>query len=724
MKRIAVFVSGEGTNFQALLNAHKAGRLGGEIALLVSSRAGAGAVARAKKAGVRTEIVTLRDFAGSAGMDAKLCALCRENKIDLVCLAGYMLKLGPKLLKAYSGAILNVHPALLPAFGGKGMYGMHVHRAVLESGAKISGCTVHFVTSDYDSGPVALQETVPVLDGDTPETLAARVLAREHQIFPKAVALFCAGRLKLKGSRVETLPEKIEPGKVKRALLSVSDKTGLAEFAKGLSDIGVELVSTSGTAKFLAEAGVPVRPLETLTGFPEILGGRVKTLHPMVHGGILLRRSDPAQIAEAARFGLEPIDMLVVNLYPFSRTLAKHKSAFEPEVIEDIDIGGVALIRAGSKNHEDVAVLTEPADYPAALEELRANAGALSSATRRRLAVKGFAHTAAYDGAIAAGLATAESGGEFPEAVTIPLRRVQAMRYGENPHQKAALYSSDGKPSFEQLHGKELSFNNILDSAGSWDAVLDFQEPAVVIFKHVTPCGAAVGSTLEEAFERARDCDPLSAFGGEIAVNRKVTPKLAEMISSFFAEIVTAPDFDPEALKILAQKKNIRLLRRDPAQKRALVIRSAGSEVLLSEPDAQISGGEWKIAAKRTPSPEELRALKFAWTACKHVRSNAIVLADEYQTVGIGAGQMSRVDAVKLAGMKLSQYMERKPKPQTLVMASDAFFPFRDSVDEAAKLGVTAIVQPGGSQRDAESIQAADERGIALLFTGMRHFRH
>ncbi|MFA5160984.1 MAG: bifunctional phosphoribosylaminoimidazolecarboxamide formyltransferase/IMP cyclohydrolase [Elusimicrobiales bacterium] len=715
--KIAVLASGGGTTFQALYDAQKAGSLGGgEIVLVISSRPDAGVAARAKAAGVRAETADPKD-------DALLCRLCAEAGVRLVCMAGYMHKLGPEMLKRYAGAVLNIHPALLPAFGGKGMYGRHVHEAVIASGAKFSGCTVHFADGNYDAGPVALQQAVAVAEDDTAETLSEKVRAAERILYPRAVRLFCQGRLKISGGKVSVLPEKTEAGKIRRALISVYDKTGLAEFAKGLDGLGVEIISTSGTAKFLSENGVPVRMLETLTGFPEILGGRVKTLHPMVHGAILMRRGDAGQVAQAQVHGIEPIDMLVVNLYPFAQTLAGHSSVHEQEVIEQIDIGGVALIRAGSKNYEDVAVLTEPADYPSVLEEMQ-KSSALSADTKRRLAARGFAHTAAYDGDISGAFARAQAGGGPPQTLNLNLKLAQPMRYGENPHQQAALYSPDGKLSFEQLHGKELSYNNILDAHGSWEAVCDFGQTAAVIFKHITPCGAATGATAEEAFSRAWECDPLSAFGGVIAFNCKVSPKAAEMVNSFFVEIIIAPDYEDAALDILRAKKNIRILSRAAGKNSGWVIRSAGREILAGEADSAVSAGQWKQASKRAPSGEEMRALEFAWIVCKHVRSNAIALCAPDRTVGIGAGQMSRVDAVKTAEMKFSQYLAKNPRPKTLVLASDAFFPFRDAVDEAARLGASAIVQPGGSQRDAESIQAADERGLAMMFTGMRHFRH
>lgn len=729
MEKIAVFASGEGTNLQALLDACADGRIRGEIVLVASNNPDGGALKRAARAGVETFVCSLNERETADEHCALLVHECKKRGVTLICLAGFMLKLKPPLLKAYPNRILNIHPALLPSFGGLGMYGMKVHEAVLAAGVKISGATVHVVDEEYDRGPILLQSAVPVLDGDTPQTLAARVRAQEHWIYPKAVSLLCEGRLKLDGgrARIAASPTDASP-RVKRALLSVSDKTGVVEFARGLHELGVELVSTSGTAKAIAEAGVPVRPLDTMTGFPEILDGRVKTLHPHVHGAILLRRKDPKQAREAELFGIEPIDLVVVNLYPFAKTVAAAKSPFDQDVIEQIDIGGVALIRAAAKNFEDVAVLTSPADYGATLAELAAAQGRLDGATRRKLALAAFRHTADYDGMIAkawCGEASAEKCAEqFPPVLNPRLGKVQDLRYGENPHQKAALYANENGSSFTQLHGKELSYNNLLDAAGTWDAVSDFEAPAAVVFKHVTPAGIAVGDTIDQAFDRAWACDPLSAFGGVLAFNRPVNRAIAQALSQRFVEVLTAPGYDPEALELLKKKPNVRLLVRTKPPTKALQLRSIGDEVLVTEPDRAVAGPDWRSVAKRAPTPDEEKALRFAWAAAKHVKSNAIVLAGPEQTVGLGAGQMSRVDSVHMSGVKYKLWLRDNPAPKALVLASDAFFPFRDGIDAAALLGISAIVSPGGSVKDPEVLAAADEHNLAMIFTGMRHFRH
>ena len=721
MKNIVVFASGEGTNLQALIDAAEGGRIKGKIALVVSSRRDAGALERAEKAGIPTEIACPKDFA-PGNYDDHLASLCRGCGADLVCLAGFMLKLGPKMLSEFKDRIINVHPALLPGFGGKGFYGMKVHEAVIESGARVSGATVHFVDENYDCGPIIIQQPVPVLPGDTPEALAKRVNEAELSIYPKAAALFCAGLLTVKGRRVEISGPAPETGKVRRALLSVSDKGGAAEFAKALAAEGVEIVSTSGTYKLLKEAGVPVRALETLTGFPEMLDGRVKTLHPAVHGGILYRRDNPAHAETVFNFGIEPIDMVVVNLYPFSET-AKKSAPWSEELIENIDIGGVALLRAAAKNYLSVAVLTSPADYGPALAAMRAGSGAIPVGLKKELAAKAFAHTAAYDGAIAGELSKAEPGC-FPAALEVTLKKIHDLRYGENPHQVCALYSRKDKLPFAQLQGKELSYNNILDAYGTWQAVREFEKPAAVIFKHVTPCGLGTGQDIAEAFERAWSGDPVSAFGGIIALNRRLDGRIADFLAKKFVEVICAPEYDERALELFAKKPNLRLLKWDSFPADNLVLRSVGDEVLVSSDDKLLLGDKWEVPTRRKPTREEEEALRFAWAAAKYVRSNAIVLADTCRTVGIGAGQMSRLDSVFMAGHKLEAFLKDNPRPPTLVMASDAFFPFPDALEEGVKLGATAVIQPGGSVKDREVIEVADRLGVAMVLTGIRHFRH
>lgn len=518
---------------------------------------------------------------------------------------------------------------------------------------------------------------------------------------------------------------------VRRALLSVTDKTGLVEFAKTLNELGVELVSTGGTAKALRDAGLPVKDISELTGFPEMLGGRVKTLHPFVHGGILHRREDPEHVAAVQEHQIPPIDMVVVNLYAFEKTAAKPGVKFE-EIIENIDIGGPSMLRSAAKNFEDVAVVTSVADYAAIADELRATGAALSHRTRWRLARAAFATTAAYDAGIASTLeslpeepGTAEPSEEFPQTLRISAERKTVLRYGENPHQKAAVYvdgSGMGIAGAEQLGGKELSYNNLVDLDACWALANEFESTAVAIIKHTNPCGVGQGTSVLEAYNRALEADPVSAFGGVIGINRAVDADAAAEIAKLFVEAIVAPDFTAEALNVLSAKKSLRLLRIKPA-KVDRVLKQISGGYLLQEEDAALTTAETlKVATERKPTKDETEALLFAWKVCKHVKSNAIVYARLQngfgQTVGIGAGQMSRVDAARFGAMKAVLPLEGT------VAASDAFFPFPDGVEAIAKAGTTAIIQPGGSVRDAEVIDAANRLGIAMVMTGLRHFRH
>ncbi len=520
---------------------------------------------------------------------------------------------------------------------------------------------------------------------------------------------------------------------VKRALLSVTDKTGLVEFAGVLAGLGVELVSTGGTAKALRDAGLMVLDVAELTGFPEMLDGRVKTLHPGVHGGILHRRDVPEHVAAVAEHGIAPIDMVVVNLYAFEKTAAR-EGVTTPELIENIDIGGPSMLRSAAKNFADVAVVANAADYPALTEELQANGGKLSLETRWRLARAAFATTAAYDSAIAttlealpAELGVAEASAEvaLPPTLRISARLKNSLRYGENPHQAAAVYtdgSARGIANAQQLQGKELSYNNLVDLDACWSLASEFEQPAVIIVKHTNPCGVALGATVEEAYVRALEADPVSAFGGVIGVNRVVDGPAAVEMAKLFVEAIVAPDFTPEALEKFSAKKNLRLLKIVPASPARVVKQISGGFLLQDEDRALVTADTLTYPTARKPSADEIAALLFAWKVCKHVKSNAIVYARQQdgfgQTVGVGAGQMSRVDAARFGAMKAAL-----PLPGT-VAASDAFFPFPDGVEAIANAGATAIIQPGGSVRDAEVIAAADRLGVAMAFTGIRHFLH
>ena len=509
----------------------------------------------------------------------------------------------------------------------------------------------------------------------------------------------------------------------KRALLSVSDKSGVLEFAKELEGLGYEILSTGGTMNHLKENGVAVTAVGDVTGFPEILGGRVKTLHPYIHGGLLAKHDDPGHQAELEEHGILPIDIVCVNLYPFKSTISKPDVTVE-DAIENIDIGGPTMLRASAKNHAYLTVLVDSADYPAVLEELK-NDGATTPETRRRLAAKVFRHTAAYD-ALISGYLTELSGEEFPESVTMTYELKQPLRYGENPHQKAAFYSRPLGGEFsiaraEQLHGKELSYNNIQDANAAIGIVREFSEPAAVAVKHMNPCGVGTAATLSDAFKAAYEADPVSIFGGIIALNREIDAATAEQLAGIFLEIIIAPAYTDEAFEILTKKKNIRLLKLDGAEGKrdewATVSVEGG--LLMQNPDIEsLDDADIKVATKREPTEEEWEALKLGWKVVKHVKSNAIVVSDANRTLGVGAGQMNRVGAAKIA---LEQAGDRA---KGAGLASDAFFPMDDTVEAAAKAGITAIIQPGGSKKDEDSIKKADEYGIAMVFTGIRHFKH
>jgi phosphoribosylaminoimidazolecarboxamide formyltransferase/IMP cyclohydrolase len=524
---------------------------------------------------------------------------------------------------------------------------------------------------------------------------------------------------------------------VKRALISVSDKSGLLEFAQGLSELGVELISTGGTAKGLMEAGLPILSISDITHFPEMLDGRVKTLHPAVHGALLADRSKPEHMETIAEHGITPIDLVVVNLYPFAETIAKPDVSRE-EAIENIDIGGPSMIRSAAKNHVSVAVVVSPSDYPVILAELQNNDGSLSQETLTRLAVQAYAHTAAYDATITQYLASQlphEAGQGFPELLTLSFQKVQDLRYGENPHQRAAFYkepaATSGVATAKKLHGKELSFNNIYDLNAAYNLVLEFAgqtAPAATIIKHTNPCGAAISTTLAEAFRLAREGDPISAFGGILAVNQIIDAETANLITgkNTFFEAIIAPGYDVEAFTILTTKKqwgqNLILLEAAsmalPSTEEYDYKRVSGGLLVQTQDVATLQAAETEAVSEREPTQEEFSDLLFAWKLVKHVKSNAIVIVKDKHLVGVGAGQMNRVQSVRLAVAQAGE------KAKGAVLASDAFFPFPDGPEAALVAGVTAIIQPGGSKKDEESVAIADQYGAAMVLTGRRHFRH
>jgi phosphoribosylaminoimidazolecarboxamide formyltransferase/IMP cyclohydrolase len=548
--------------------------------------------------------------------------------------------------------------------------------------------------------------------------------------------------------------------KVRRALLSVSDKTGIVELARELRGFGVEIISTGGTATALREAGVEVMEISDVTGFPEMMDGRVKTLHPRIHGALLALRDNAAHVAAMSEHGIEPIDLVVVNLYPFEQTIAREGVTLE-EAVEQIDIGGPSMIRSAAKNWRDVAVIVMPQFYAATIDEMRRNDGALSLATRMKMALQAFQRTAIYDamisshltlaleqeglitkgnrvGGLRGGIGTSSGGGPVghddfigpveqlqspPDFARFTLKKARDLRYGENPHQSAALYhtgAEGGVANAELLGGKEMSFNNYVDADAAWQLVCDFDELACAIIKHTNPAGVALGQSPEEAYRRALATDPVSAFGGIVAFNRPLDEAAARVLTEIFTEVVIAPEFSEAAFAVLRAKKNLRILRMgQPRRASGLEYRQITGGMLVQSRDMHVlMRDKLKVATRRAPGEEELRALLFAWIVCKHTKSNAIVYARDGQTVGVGAGQMSRIDSVKLGAMRAHLPVKNS------VIASDAFFPFRDGVDEAARQDITAVIQPGGSLRDEEVIAAADEHNLAMVFTGIRHFKH
>ena len=527
------------------------------------------------------------------------------------------------------------------------------------------------------------------------------------------------------------MPATLRP--IRRALLSVSDKSGLAELARSLAERSVELLSTGGSAQALRQAGLTVTDVSDHTGFPEIMDGRVKTLHPKIHGGLLARRDLPEHVAAQKAHNIADIDLLVVNLYPFEATVAK--GADRDTIIENIDVGGPAMIRAAAKNHDFVTVIVDPADYEDLKNEIATHNGAACVDFRRRMARKAFARTASYDAAIASWMAS-DLGEPFPERMILSGERQSLLRYGENPHQRAAFYVTDrkraGLATARQLQGKELSYNNLNDTDAAFELVAEFAAPTIAIIKHANPCGVASASDLAKAYERALACDPVSAFGGIIATNRTLDGKTAELIGRLFSEVIIAPAFSPEALAVLATKKNLRLLEAgampDPTAE-GLAFKSLAGGFLAQDRDgARIAASDLKVVTRRAPTGSEIADLLFAFTIAKHVKSNAIVYARDLASVGIGAGQMSRVDSSRIAAWKAVEAAKAAGSSESwakgAVVASDAFFPFADGLLAAAEAGATAVIQPGGSMRDEDVIKAADEAGLAMVFTGTRHFRH
>ena len=692
--KLGVLASGSGTNLQAIIDA------GLPVAVVVTDRPGVAALDRAAGAGIPTAVVDRSQHLPDrvAFTDAVIEAL-RAHDVDLVAMAGFMTVLAEPMFAAFPDKVINTHPSLLPSFRGA-----HAVAEALAAGVRVTGCTIHIATVEVDDGPILAQEAVPVLEGDDEQSLHERIKAVEHRLYPRVLRGLIAGR------PTEDEPLSADgPVPVRRALISVYDKAGLVDFARGLADLGVTLVASGGTATALADAGIPVTPVESVTGAPEMLGGRVKTLHPRIHGGILADRGQASHRADLSAQAIDPIDLVVVNLYPF----------LERPSIETIDIGGPTMVRAAAKNHAWVGVVTDPGRYDAILEELRTGDGRLSAATRADLALEAFAHTAGYDAAIVRWFDPEP----LPRHLVLPLQKVASLRYGENPHQAGARYRDrlgggwlDG---MVQHGGKELSFINLLDSEAAWRLVNSFDVPACVIVKHANPCGVALGAGPADAYRKAFECDSLSAFGGVVAVNRALDEDTAAAIGEVFTEVVLAPSFAPAALEALTRKKNLRLLECPPPMYGGIDLRRAGGGFLVQETDPPDEDrSTWKVVTRVAPTDEQMGDMAFAMKVCAATGSNAIVLAKAGVAYGIGAGQQSRVHSAEMAAKKADG------RARGGVCASDAFFPFRDGVDTAVAAGAAAIAQPGGSVGDEKVIAAADEAGVAMVFTGRRHFRH
>ncbi len=734
--RIAVGVSGAGSNLRALAAAADRGELGGTIVLVFADRT-CPALDWAAEQGIETALLP-------GGDDATLAETLGAVGVDAVVLAGYMRIVGPAVLAAFGGRILNTHPSLLPAFPGG-----HAVADALAHGVTVTGCTVHLVDATLDGGPIVVQEAVAVLPGDDVTSLHDRIRAVEHRLLPRAVAVVLADALAVDGRHVSVDLARVDARVPipRRALLSVSDKTGLADFGRDLVARGFELVSTGGTARALRESGLPVTDVAAVTGFPEMLDGRIKTLHPRVHGGILADRRLVDHRRQLLAAGIAPFELVVVNLYPFGAALERPGITVD-ELIEEIDIGGPSMVRAAAKNHANVAVVTSPARYEEVLAALDTEVG-IDGRYRRALALEAFAHTAAYDARIASELPKRMIAARlldvpddpYPPTLTVGLDKVETLRYGENPHQAAARYRrpgatlADGPFGVERapLQGKALSYNNVLDAAAASALGRALRGPAVVIVKHTNPCGAAERSSLADAWAAALEADPISAFGGVVALTRPVDRAVAERLVSIFLEIVIAPAFDAGALEVLATKPNLRVLLDEALADDAPhtgpldpigSIRTAGGAVLVTTADlAHDDPTTWTCATRRPPSDAEQLDLDLAWRLVRGVTSNAIVLVRDRRLVGMGSGQTSRVDAARQAVAK-AHAMLGPDATVGAACASDAFYPFPDAVEVCLGAGVKAFAQPGGSIHDADALAAADAAGATMLITGVRHFRH
>lgn len=681
--RLAVFISGGGSNLKALIQAEKEKYFSSEIKLVVSNTKAKG-LSHAKKAGIETLI---------SKDEEEILEKLKEKDIDLIVLAGYLPKVKKTLIDEYK--IINIHPSLLPKYGGKGCYGIHVHEKVFDAGEDISGVTVHWVNEKLDDGDTIIQRQVDIRDCKNPQEIAAKVLKEEHLILKKAI-------------------KKLEEKKM-RALISLTDKTNVDYLAKNLERLGCEIISTGGTYKAIKDAGVEVKEIEEITNFPEILDGRVKTLSPYVHGGILYKRDDENHVKTVEDHDIKAIDIVCVNLYDFQKAL---KSKDYDLITENIDIGGPSMIRSAAKNHKDVLVLTDPADYEDFIERLENDKIDLSY--RRKLAMKAYSLTAYYDSIIARYFQ--DFTGEQSAYKTYGFEKEADLRYGENPQQEAILLNDNYVEGLlkdcQVIHGKAMSFNNYNDLNVAVELAHELGENSCVALKHQSPCGVAIGDNVSDAYHKAYLADPLSIFGGIISINGVVDKATAEEMSEIFLEIVSARDFTEEALEVLTKKKNIRLVKINFDNKKVEEdIKYLNGKVLIQDKDEAVD--EFNVVTDQNPTEDQIRDLKFAMTVVKHTKSNAIVIAKDLKTLGVGPGQTSRIWALEAI---------KNSHPDVdftdSVMSSDAFFPFDDCVKLASSMGVKSIIQPGGSIRDKDSIDACNENSMSMVFTKNRHFKH
>lgn len=708
MLKIAVFVSGSGTDLQCIIDAVNQKIITAEIALVVGSKSGIYALERATIASIPSVVFDKNDFDSNEIMFDSMLEVLKTYCIDFIVLAGYLNILTKNLVANFPRRIINIHPSLIPKYCGKNFYGMKVHEAVLNNKEKFSGATVHYVDEGTDTGEIILQEEIEVLSDDTPASLQKRVLALEHTLLPKAINL---ALLDLQGGKMK-----------KRALISVSDKTNIEEVCKKLDNLGYEIISTGGTYNTIKKAGLNVLNISEITSFPECLDGRVKTLHPSVHAGLLAMRSNPVHMKQLSDLNINTIDVVIVNLYPFKQTIMKENIEFQ-EAVENIDIGGPTMLRSAAKNFQDVIVIVDPNDYERVFNELEQ--GEVSLDTRKYLMYKVYQHTAVYDTMISTYLRK-QLGIDFPTQLTLAYEKVEQMRYGENPHQMAASYSEvipvkNSLMNATKLNGKQLSYNNINDANGAIELLKEFNLPTIVAIKHANPCGVSSAENIYDAYMNAYNCDPVSIFGGIVASNRDIDLATAKELIKTFLEIIIAPDFSDEALAVLKTKPNLRVLKLlgvgDANATGTMDFKKCYGGLIMQTSDV-CDTEDFVTVTQSKVNDEQRESLLFAMNVVKHCKSNAIVLANGTTTLGIGVGQTNRIWAT-------NQSIEHSlSDTKGAVLASDAFFPFSDCVEVAAKNGISAIIQPGGSIRDQESIDLCDKYNIAMVMTNVRHFKH